>query len=494
MIKYFGSKNLKKYVKIDKKEDNVPSSYNELSHAIEKSQTFSLNNRKRIEEYALLNPDKNMIDIYRHFNFPVPETEEEKSDPRFEIHILYKFNSKGEKVPRENIFYNTKYNKGYKNPLDKSYSFCDAPQGNNYEFEHNKESDLRQLKRLNNTINSTQKKIGRKSFIDFDDMQKNQKDIEKIQFTMCIRYYYQYFKKKEITEITKDDITSLGHVYYVIKAAEKYPELFNNPFEICQIWKMDNNNTINNKEVNLLNINVIHKEKPKYDFITTLIKNWRIADINFGYLTSKVGFKNIVMKNLDEIKMNSQNENDENGSKTESQKLLEDFEKLKLKSQMSKSGGEVSQKSNYSFLNFYIPNNNQIIYENKGNSLLYDAYRIILILKGKRIITKDLEGKKIKRKFYFKFYLEEKLLNKVEVIYNQNVSKMQEEEFKKIMKSIKENEEVIMVFAYNPSIYFNYSSGNYEGPIGGGVECVYYIDSSKENPNVEKIFKEINQN
>ena len=120
MIKYFGSKNLKKYVKIDKKEDNVPSSYNELSHAIEKSQTFSLNNRKRIEEYALLNPDKNMIDIYRHFNFPVPETEEEKSDPRFEIHILYKFNSKGEKVPRENIFYNTKYNKGYKNPLDKS--------------------------------------------------------------------------------------------------------------------------------------------------------------------------------------------------------------------------------------------------------------------------------------------------------------------------------------------------------------------------------------
>ena len=112
-------------------------------------------------------------------------------------------------------------------------------------------------------------------------------------------------------------------------------------------------------------------------------------------------------------------------------------------------------------------------------------------MKGKRIDYTDLLGEN-RGKYFYKFYVENKLLNTMEVIFNPNVAKEEFTKFKNIMNKIKINEEIIIVFAYNPTLYFNIRYMNYDFP-QSGVESVFYIDCSKENPNVEKIFEEINK-
>ena len=117
---------------------------------------------------------------------------------------------------------------------------------------------------------------------------------------------------------------------------------------------------------------------------------------------------------------------------------------------------------------------------------------LILILKGKRIDFTDKRGKRNINQFFFKFYLEKKLLKTVEVIFDENVVKGNTIKFNKVMRQIKFNEEIIIVFAYDPTIYSNIKYKKYELP-PSAIEFVYYIDSSKENPKVIEIFNEINK-
>ena len=98
MWKYYFSKHDQRYSKSNNKKDNSITCFDDLIHAVDKS--ISCESRKKMEEYALQHKEMNLLELYKHFNFPVPKTEEEKSDPKFEINILYKFDSKGQKVPR----------------------------------------------------------------------------------------------------------------------------------------------------------------------------------------------------------------------------------------------------------------------------------------------------------------------------------------------------------------------------------------------------------
>ena len=136
--------------------------------------------------------------------------------------------------------------------------------------------------------------------------------------------------------------------------------------------------------------------------------------------------------------------------------------------------------------------NNQSIYGNLGDTLLYNNNRLILVMKGKRIDFTNLEGKKNRNNFYFKFYVENKLLNTVEVLYNSNIAKIDINKFKNIMGKVKMNEEIIIAFAYNATLYFHIKYLKYIIP-SSGVESVYYIDSSKENPKVTEIYEYINK-
>ena len=50
---------------------------------INQDKVMPLINQKEFIEYSLEHGEKNMIDLFKHFNFPVPETEEEKKTPDF---------------------------------------------------------------------------------------------------------------------------------------------------------------------------------------------------------------------------------------------------------------------------------------------------------------------------------------------------------------------------------------------------------------------------
>ena len=254
---------------------------------------------------------------------------------------------------------------------------------------------------------------------------------------------------------------------------------------------MNNDDNNNDDNIRFNHNNIIIKnnnEQQKKSFINKLIKNSRIAENNFGLLYIKEKESQVVFKNIFDYKYDKNIYNNKE-KETDSQKLLDKFQKIILESQKSNLNNNNDcdlMTSNSTEMN------NQSRYGELGDNSLYDNYGLILILRGKRIDFTDRCGKRNPEQFFFKFYFENKLLNTVEVIFNDKVAKQKESKFKTIMKQVKRNQEFIMVFSYYPIIYFNNKYNNYELP-ASGVECVYYIDSSIENEKVIEIYKEANK-
>ena len=123
--------------------------------------------------------------------------------------------------------------------------------------------------------------------------------------------------------------------------------------------------------------------------------------------------------------------------------------------------------------------------ENHNNSLFIDNYRLLLILKGRKVKECNHNNN---MNFYFSFYLENKALMTVELAYSEKVSRIDMAQFNNIMKNLKFDEDVLIVFGYNPIIYFNVESGNYFNPY---YEKVFFIDSAKTNQKIEEIWKKI---
>ena len=462
---------------------------------LNQDETMSLINQKEFIEYALEHGEKNMIDLFKHFHFPVPETEEEKEDPRFCLYLLYKKGPEGNFIPRENIYYCERHIKGYKNPFKSSLSILDD--GSKIENKSLKQLDeeenfdkMKKKKILDKSIDMLSNIVSRDA-ISNNKINENENSVKLLKYSLCIKYYAEQFKFKEISKITLDEICSIGQIYYIIKRASKENDKFNNPFNNCRY----SDDKINEE---VYNFSVVEKrtkkEETKKSFIDKLIKNFRIADNNFGYFSVKPEESQILFNNCVNWKIIKEKKNNKN-KETDSQVLLNKFSKIILASQKSNNfeNNINSNVENDLIINNNVSKmNNESRYGDLGNSALYDDNRLLLILKGKRIDFTDRRGKRNKNQFYFKFYLEKKLLNTVEVIFNENVAKENVTKFKKIMSQVKFNEEVIIVFVYNPTIYFNVKYKNYERP-PSGVESVYYIDSDKENLKVIEIFNEVNK-
>ena len=498
MVQYYKNRNEASgmFVEENKKIYNVitcPADILDLSH----NETISLTDKKKFRQYALNHGELNMIQLFNHFNYPIPETEEEKKDPRFCLKVLYKSDSKGNLIPRENIYYYEKYVQGYKNPFKSYYTILNdgtiIDNENIKPLNEEKNIDkLKKIKKLDNKINGLTQKLGRKILFHRQGNYGNDINIKELQYNLCIKHYANQFGFKDIKQITLDDITTLGQIYYLIKTASERSDIFNNPFKNMKINEIcygdDDEDDLNFGFC--LNINIYQKKKePKKSFIEILLKNSRIADNNFGYLSEKEGETQIIKDHFSKMDLNpSKNNNKEN----DSQILLNKFKKLQINAQKNNEINNSNNSSNNSIVFNNSKKNNQSIYGDLGDTLLYNNNRLILVMKGKRIDFTDIEGKKNRNKFYFKFYVENKLLNTVEVIYNTNVAKEDISKFKKIMGKIKMNEEVIIAFAYNPTFYFNIKYLKYDIP-RSGVESVYYIDSSKENPKVTEIYEYINK-
>lgn len=471
---------------------------------LDHNKTRTLLDNNELITFAQEHGEMNMIQLFKHFNYPIPETEEQKKDPRFCLHLLYKRDSNGKLIPRENIYYYEKNIKGYKNPLKSSYTILDdgTKIDNSYIKPLNKKENfdgMQKSKILDKTIYNLRNNLHNKN-----ELNDNTNNKKLLQYNLCIKYYSNQLGLRDLKTIGIEEIASLGQIYYLIKRANEEKEDSINPFNNYEINKNkniffedddeDENNIFSGNYANfgIINMKNKKKEEPKITFIDKLVKNTKITETNFGYLSIKPGESQIIFKDISDIKFDSNNENNNNISKdTDSQLLTNVLNKLVLTTQ--KKNEKDSIDNTIIFMDNNFPKrNNESQYGYYGNSILYDDYRLVLILKGKRIDYKDWEGKKDINKYYFKFYVENKLLNTVEVIFNSNVAKEDMIKFKKVMNKVKINEQIIIVFAYNPIFYFNVRYLNYDFP-PSGVESVFYIDSSKENPNVKKIFEEINK-
>ena len=477
MVQFFKNRNEVSgmFVQEDKKLYNVitcPADILDLDH----NETISLTDKKNFKQYALNHGELNMIQLFNHFNYPIPETEEEKNDPRFCLKVLYKNDSNGNLIPRENIYYYEKFVKGYKNPFKSFYTILNDGtiiDNNNIKplNDENNINGFKKIKKLDNKINGLTKKIGRKTIYNKQDINRNVDNIKELQYSLCIKHYAKELGSKDIKQISLDEITTLGQIYYLIKTASEQSEIFNNPFkninEICYEEDDDEDDLDFGFGLNLLDKNK-KKDKNKKSFIETLLKNSRIADNNFGYLSEKPGESQIIKDNFSKIDLNPSQNNNKDG---DSQILLNNFQKLQIDSQKMKDVKNDNINLNNNSINLNnSKKSNQSIYGELGNSLLYNNYRLVLVMKGKRIDFTDIE----------------------EVIYNINVAKEDLNKFRNIMGKVKINEEIIIAFAYNPTLYFNIKYLKYDIP-RSGVESVYYIDSSKENPKVNEIYEYINK-
>ena len=432
---------------------------------LDDEKSLSLMDDTKFKEYALAHPEKNMIELYEAFNFPIPSNEQEKRDPRFRNDILYKKDSKGNLIPRENIYYCEKHIKGYKSPLKPASSYTilnddeisiDQSLIKPKDKENNFDS-IQKRKKLDDTIIVLQKSV-RKSFASMKELNRNKENIKQLRYEYCKRYYMNQFGNKQLEKITLDEVNALGKVYYIIKTAQETDYLVN-PFLNLDInpilYENNNNNTGNIFQQQFMVCK--KKEIIKKVNINALLKNANVSENKFGFLSIEKG---------------------------DSQKIINEIINAQLESQKNSGDSScITMKS-------YTSNNNDsgIKYsqsKNNGNSLLINDYHILLTLKGKKM--KGTNSKK-NQSFYFSFFIENKPLINVEVAFSSKVSKINWEKFCNVMKSIKFGEDVIIVFGYNPTKYFDIESGNYHMPL---YEKVFFIDSSKSNPKVSEIFYKI---
>ena len=456
-----------------------PKIYNFVTCAgdfLDNDVSMSIMDDTKFKEYAYAHPEKNMVELFQIFNFPVPSNEKEKHDPRFCNDILYERDLDGNLIPRENIYYCEKFVKGYKSPLKpSSYSILSERTLIDQSFDKEKNFDkLPKRKKLDNTINNLQRTV-RKSFQSMNEFHKNKQNLKKLRYEYCIRYYMKELGNKELDEIILDDVNSLGKIYYIIKTAIE-TDYLNNPFRCFDSNPIFNDTQFRYDE-NIINNECIiqphmicqnqKKVKIKKVNIDALVKNANLCEYNFGFTAVEKG---------------------------DSQKIIENFSKIKLESQKSNFDTNCDKKktiisnnndSNMSNMPNISKNSNISISDNNGTSLLIDDYHLLLMLKGKRM--KGYNNIKTKG-FYFTFFIENKPLIIVEVVFSDKVSRVNKEKFNDFMKNIKIDEEVIIVFGYNPTKYFDVESGNYHKPI---YEKLFFIDSSKLNPKVQEIFNQI---
>ena len=429
---------------------------------------------KQFIEYALTHGKKNMIQLFKHFNFPIPKIEE-KINSVFLFHILYKKNSQGKLIPRENVYYYEKTLKGYINPF--------KPPFTKLFDELEKEFDkIKKEKIMTENIEKLRLTISRDFTSNNKKLNENDGTVKILKYFICIKYYANQFGFKDTKQITIDEISSIGQIYYLIKTYPKN-DANNNPFE-----EDDNiNNYYNDPNCFFYSFYCDmkrHESKPKKTFLEKLIQNSKIRDNAFNYLSTKSNEPKFIYKFNDCSDFSKLNFENDSINRINSQELPKNKLEFELR---SKNSNNIMKTQKFSTALKLSNFDNKLKYREIENVDLSDEYRIILILKGKRIQYSVND-----QHFYFKFYYEQRCLNTVEVVLDEKLAKKNYNKFKEIMSQVKNNEEIIIVFAYNPINYFNIKYDNIQLP-PNGIESVCYLDSSKENPNVFGMFESANK-
>ena len=303
---------------------------------------------------------------------------------------------------------------------------------------------------------------------------------ENLQFQYCMKYYENFLKNySQNFESLWTIVQALGELYFLIKYS-CYDFKFGESVESATVFKLfcHNKNKKRSQEF-------VESSKK---LIKWLKKNEHISENIF-----------VCVENEFDVSQ-----------------LAKDFSQ-NLKIFSSRKSSNITMKS--------INNNNiwdddisMLSISNSGNSLklnqvnknLISNYHIILTLKGKKVegqINGDLNnliryinnkmhyenenGSKEKKKYYFRFYIGDRLLTPIEVTNNPDISKICEEDFQKIMDSIKKDNDVIISFCYNPICYFNINNGTYK--MGSNkYEQVNFINCSQNNKLLWDIFDRIN--
>ena len=123
-----------------------------------------------------------------------------------------------------------------------------------------------------------------------------------------------------------------------------------------------------------------------------------------------------------------------------------------------------------------------------NSNIFFDEFTIFLILKAKFIKKEKLLSI---RQYFFNFFIEEKLIpSTVKVKFYEGCSREKMDGFIEVMEKIQSGDEFLMAFAFNST--FKFDNLYIKKQDNDLYEYVFYIDSSIANPNIEKIYKEIN--
>ena len=418
----------------------------------EKYRRKSLIDTKPILEYAEKNPDKNNLEIFQHFGFPVPVGSQINNE-RLCPPMFYKKDEKGNIIPKKNII--CRKNKYKQLEESQSLSFLlEESQVTNYsklpKIQYNSNNKKRTPIKKN-----IKKLINTSKIVIENEITKEQKEIK--QFELCMNYFYRLFGQSNPYEIPFESIQSLGQIYYLLK----YP-----------IYNIFKNNGKKSKEIEIVNINNLSSDK---QYIKKLF--------NINQISEKIFIKS-------------------NNVFSETQ-LAEEFNnKVNIYSDTDIIMDSIINENNKNE-NVDI---NKIIVINQIDSSLINKYHLIFLLKAKKVhvmgddydmqnlvyqtnIKKSSENiNDVLRKYYFSFYLGNQPLAPVELRNKEKLSKIGDSEFYKLMDNIKYGEPIIIAFDYCPIYYFNINRGTFNLKTNA-YHMVFFIDCSKKNSQLSNIYE-----
>jgi hypothetical protein len=251
----------------------------------------------KIRQYAIKHPEENMVQLFSRFDYPIPRTKEEFEDPKFNASFFFERDEKGNIVPIENIYWKEKYDKNFQNPMDSFYSLLEDQN----EYQREKAS----LPLLEEKFKKSQK---RKIF----DKSKSKNKVDKVRksfrcspnkindverktkiYKACLRHYSNQLNNKLINEITLDNITNLGQIYYIIKTVSDSIKKQNTNME-------NDNNILSNVQ------GEEKKELYEIKYISSLIRNSIIAKNKFGPFSWVKGDSQIIGEEIGKIKLETQ--------------------------------------------------------------------------------------------------------------------------------------------------------------------------------------------
>ena len=282
-------------------------------------------------------------------------------------------------------------------------------------------------------------------------------------FKFCIEHYMNELNGKLPYDINLDNIHNLGQIYYILRY-----QIFEN---------------ISNKNKNENKYHFVEEKNPIVEY---LFKNKHICDNLFIEDNNLFRFSQFIKEFSQKIKITSQ----------DSDILMNSI---------------INENNNNIVINEELK---KYIILNKVNKKKINDYKIILILKGKKVFgfkdydlenvinftnskrVYDLEQNKNKSGHYFiQLYLEEKPLETVRIKNDVDISNTSNEDFNKIMDNVDSDEKVVYVFLYDPLKYFDINSGSYKFKAGlkNEYESIIYLNCSKNDIQLSDIFEYVNR-